>query len=62
MEHGANGDVFIYTVSNDDAYLSLGNNIIKIYYSKKFGFIKFVMQTHWFPVEMNRDKISGQVN
>ena len=50
-----NGEnVYVYNVNIQDGYSNVGSYLKKIYYSKERGFVKFILKTHWFPVEANK--------
>ncbi len=52
-----NGDtIYIYDLEKQKDYFSSGGYICKIFYSRKTGFVKFVVQTHWFSVEVKKKK------
>ena len=51
-----NEEVYVYDMETDKDYLSLGENITKIYYSKEKGFLKFILKTHWARVEVSKVK------
>lgn len=54
IEYIKNELVYVYIIENETGYVSLGDNLSKVYYSKEKGFLKFFFRTHWITVEVDK--------
>ncbi|PZP47818.1 MAG: hypothetical protein DI598_10620 [Pseudopedobacter saltans] len=53
---GKEDGLLVYNIEADAHVTDIDDRVTKIYYKPKEGIVKFIIQTHWFPVTINKVK------
>jgi len=56
IQHTNNDDLYVYDLGTIKGNIALGDQVTRIYYSRKNGFMKLAIKGHWITVEVDRLK------
>ena len=50
----SNDPIYVFRISPQEGVTDIGYQLTKLYYRRGKGIVKFVIKTHWFPVEVRK--------
>ena len=56
IQHTEDDDLYVYSLKTIEGYWGGGNGIAKIYYSRKNGFVKLGLKTHWITSDVDKSE------